>query len=47
MIKIFQSAEKEIELLRKIVSQYRIQKRGLMQKLLTGKWRVGGVARTG
>ena len=47
MIKIFQSAEKEIELLEKIVSQYRIQKRGLMQKLLTGKWRVGGVARTG
>ena len=40
MIKIFQSAEKEIELLGEIVSQYRIQKRGLMQKLLTGEWRI-------
>ena len=33
-------AEQEIDLLKKIVTQYRKQKRGLMQKLLTGEWRV-------
>ena len=30
----------EITLLKQLVEKYRIQKRGLMQKLLTGKWRV-------
>lgn len=34
------TAEKEIGLLKKTLEQYRIQKRGLMQKLLTGEWQV-------
>ena len=33
-------ARREIDLLNQLAEQYRIQKRGLMQKLLTGKWRV-------
>ena len=28
-----------IDLLKQLTEQYRIQKRGLMQKLLTGEWR--------
>ena len=34
-------AQKNMDVLRLLAEQYRIQKRGLMQKLLTGKWRVG------
>ncbi len=37
---ILHTAQKEIELIQAIVEQYRTQKRGLMQKLLTGNWRV-------
>lgn len=37
---LFGAAEKEIILLKKLADQYRTQKRGLMQKLLTGQWRV-------
>ncbi len=37
---ILHTAQKEIELLKKTMEQYRIQKKGLMQKLLTGKWRL-------
>ncbi|HHY0566720.1 TPA: restriction endonuclease subunit S [Vibrio parahaemolyticus] len=33
-------AQKEIILLKKTLEQYRSQKRGLMQKLLTGEWQV-------
>ena len=33
-------ARREIDLLNQLADQYRTQKRGLMQKLLTGKWRV-------
>ncbi|WP_100753454.1 restriction endonuclease subunit S [Vibrio salilacus] len=33
-------ADKEIRLLKKTLEQYRSQKRGLMQKLLTGEWQV-------
>lgn len=33
-------ADKEIRLLKKTLKQYRCQKRGLMQKLLTGEWQV-------
>ena len=33
-------AGKEIELLKKLLTQYQTQKRGLMQRLLTGEWRV-------
>ena len=34
------TAQQEITLLKKLANQYRTQKRGLMQKLLTGKWHV-------
>lgn len=34
-------AQREISLLKKILDQYQNQKRGLMQKLLTGEWQVG------
>lgn len=34
------TAKQEITLLKKLADQYRTQKRGLMQKLLTGKWRI-------
>lgn len=37
--KTFDAARKEIDLLEKLVDTYRKQKRGLMQKLLTGQWR--------
>ena len=33
-------ARREIDLLNQLADQYRTQKRGLMQKLLTGEWRV-------
>ncbi|MFQ3227051.1 MAG: type I restriction enzyme S subunit [Porticoccaceae bacterium] len=34
------TAQKEIELLKQLLEKYRLQKRGLMQKLLTGEWQV-------
>ena len=34
------TAKREIDTLKALADQYRTQKRGLMQKLLTGKWRV-------
>ena len=34
------TARQEIDTLKTLAGQYRTQKRGLMQKLLTGKWRV-------
>ncbi|MFH0726942.1 MAG: hypothetical protein V2B19_11435 [Pseudomonadota bacterium] len=34
------TARQEIDLLKNQVEAYRKQKRGLMQKLLTGEWRV-------
>ncbi|HFD88001.1 MAG TPA: restriction endonuclease subunit S [Gammaproteobacteria bacterium] len=34
------TAQQEIDLLSKLVERYKKQKRGLMQKLLTGQWRV-------
>ena len=37
---ILNTAQKEINLLKALVQKYRTQKRGLMQKLLTGIWRV-------
>jgi type I restriction enzyme, S subunit len=36
--KILNTAQKEIDLLKKQLEAYRKQKRGLMQKLLTGQW---------
>ena len=38
--RIFDIAQQEIDLLNQLAEQYRTQKRGLMQKLLTGKWRL-------
>lgn len=37
---ILNTAKREIDLLKKLAESYRIQKRGLMQKLLSGEWRV-------
>ncbi len=34
------TAQKEIDILKKLVEKYQLQKRGLMQKLLTGEWRL-------
>jgi type I restriction enzyme S subunit len=34
------SAQHEIDLLKQLVEKYKAQKRGLMQKMLTGEWRV-------
>lgn len=34
------AAQREIDVLKKLVEKYKTQKRGLMQKLLTGEWRV-------
>lgn len=38
--KTLQASKAEIDLLKKILDTYKTQKRGLMQKLLTGKWQV-------
>ncbi len=40
IVEILNTAIQEIQLLKKQVKAYRKQKRGLMQKLLTGQWRV-------
>jgi type I restriction enzyme S subunit len=37
---ILSSARKEIDLLENLLKKYKFQKRGLMQKLLTGQWRI-------
>lgn len=37
---LLNSAKKEIDLLKQLAEKYKTQKRGLMQKLLTGQWRV-------
>ena len=37
---VLTTAKEEIDLLKKIAERYRDQKQGLMQKLLTGQWRV-------
>jgi type I restriction enzyme S subunit len=37
---VLKAFEEEIDLLRDLVEKYKTQKRGLMQKLLTGQWRV-------
>ncbi len=34
------SSQQEIDLLKKLAEKYKIQKRGLMQKMLTGEWRI-------
>jgi len=40
IVSILNTAQKEIDLLKNQLDAYRRQKRGLMQKLLTGQWRV-------
>lgn len=40
VIEVLNTAKREIDLLKQLTEQYRKQKRGLMQKLLTGEWRV-------
>jgi type I restriction enzyme S subunit len=34
------TAQQEINLLKQIAEKYKTQKRGLMQKMLTGEWRI-------
>ena len=40
IVNLLDTARKEVEVLKKLTEQYRTQKRGLMQKLLMGKWRL-------
>ena len=40
IVNLLDIANKEVEVLKQLAEQYRTQKRGLMQKLLTGKWRI-------
>lgn len=37
---ILNTARREIDILKQLADRYQTQKRGLMQKLLTGKWRI-------
>ena len=37
---VLNSVQKEITLFRQLVDKYKLQKQGLMQKLLTGQWRI-------
>ena len=46
IVHILNTAQKEIQLLEQLVEKYRTQKRGLMQKLLTGEWRVRSAFQT-
>ncbi|MCE2449684.1 MAG: restriction endonuclease subunit S, partial [Candidatus Latescibacteria bacterium] len=40
IVNLLDTTRKEVEVLKKLNEQYRTQKRGLMQKLLMGKWRL-------
>ena len=40
IMNLLDTAQQEIITLKQLAEQYRTQKRGLMQKLLTGKWRI-------
>ena len=40
VVALLDTAQQEITLLKKLADQYRTQKRGLMQKLLSGQWRI-------
>lgn len=45
--KILSAVQQEIDLLKQLAEKYKSQKRGLMQKLLTGQWRIKpGVVKT-
>ena len=40
IVNLLGTSKKEIDLLKQLIEQYYTQKRGLMQKLLTGQWRI-------
>ena len=40
IVRTLNTAQQEIILLEQLAAQYRVQKRGLMNKLLTGEWRI-------
>ena len=40
IVALLNTAQQEIKLFKKLANQYRTQKRGLMQKLLSGKWHI-------
>ena len=40
VVELLNTVQQEINLLKKLAEKYRTQKRGLMQKLLTGTWRI-------
>jgi len=40
IVQILDNVQREIDLLKQLAEKYKIQKRGLMQKMLTGIWRV-------
>ena len=40
IVNLLDTAEKEVKILKQLAEQYRTQKCGLMQKLLTGEWRI-------
>lgn len=40
IVNILNCAEEEIDKLKQLVAQYKLQKQGLMQKLITGQWRI-------
>lgn len=41
---VLTASQQEIDLLKQLADKYKTQKRGLMQKMLTGEWRVRGFA---
>ena len=40
VVALLDTAQQEITLLKKLADQYSTQKRGLMQKLLSGEWHI-------
>ena len=40
IVSLLDTSKREIEVLKQLAEQHHTQKRGLMQKLLTGKWRI-------
>jgi type I restriction enzyme S subunit len=40
IVETLSSAQREVDLLKQLADKYKTQKRGLMQKMLTGEWRV-------
>ena len=40
IVSALSTAQQEIDLLKQLAEKYKTQKRGLMQKMLTGEWRI-------